>query len=182
MKLLKNIFITVLFVILLNATLIQPVIADNDKVLVEFFYTTGGCTACNETKPIIDEIEQYYVNNITLQRLLVIDDKNSENYIKLGIYLEEVQVPTIVIKNQSNGDYTLFEWEDIDKLNFIDTLKDTIDSYIIGNYTKTSTDPNNNNDENNNEEKQDDTPGFEIILALFAITIILFYKKRKHNI
>jgi hypothetical protein len=39
---------------------------------------------------------------------------------------------------------------------------------------------NENNDNNSSENEQNtDTPGFEIILSFFAITIILFYKKRK---
>ena len=180
---LKKTVITLSFIFLTFLLFIQPAIAENNNVIVEFYYTTG-CTVCNEAKPIINEIEQYYVNNITLQQFLVINDKSSDNYTKLGTYLEEVHVPTIVVKNQSNGDYTVFEWEDIDTPNFVDTLKDTIDSYIIGSYTKTSTDPNyNKDDENTSEDIQDTgTPGFEITIAFFAITMILFYKKRKQNI
>jgi len=102
----------------------QPAADKNPKVIVEFFYL-DGCSACEQKKPIIDNIEQYYGNNISVLRLLY--NENREEFLAYGFKT----VPSAVVKNLSSGLYTMFTYERITEEN----LKDSIDRHLAGNYS-----------------------------------------------
>jgi len=112
----------------------QSVASEDSEVVMEYFYGEE-CPACNETKPLIDNMEQYYGNKITLQLYSVVDDPGTENYQRWRGYYGFQQYPSVVIMNLSNGYYTLFQYEDLADEFAEENLKYTIDGYIAGNYS-----------------------------------------------
>ena len=63
-----------------------------DTIMMEFFYTEG-CEDCETAKPIIDEIEQNYSDNIIVERLEVAIQENWEHFISYNLTV----VPAVVI-------------------------------------------------------------------------------------
>lgn len=164
----KTILLMIVFFLAFN--LFQNVIAEKNDVSVEFFYTDPiKCDACNQTKPLINEIERYYKDNITLQRFFVVDDPDDENYSKLEAYLDDVEVPTIVVKYQNDQNHTIYKWGKIKKSDFEETLKSKINDYINGNISKNPMVP---------PDDKDNTPGFVIALILIVITFFILLKKK----
>ena len=150
---------------LLFLSLFEVCSAEGNEVLVEFFYTDPiKCDACNKTKPLIERIEECYQGKISLTKYFVIDDPNDVNYTKLGEYLDDIKVPTIVIKYQNDQDETIYKWEDIDTPNFEETLKSKINDYINGNISK---------------KPIDNTPGFVSIVLITSISFIAIFLKKK---
>lgn len=106
---------------------IQPVIGENSYLLVEFFYTEE-CDHCEEKVPVIDEIEDYYGNNITVQRKSIDIFEYKQQFYDYGF----TSTPGVVVKNQSSGNYTTFSYENIN----VENLKDSIEYHLAGNYTE----------------------------------------------
>ena len=122
-----------LFTILLSLVFfafIQPVVAENNNIVVEFFYSSEYCDSCEEKKPIINDIEAYYGDNITVERLLVDTDTFIENFKKMEDY--GLIYPSVVVLNTSAGTISKLSEEDITKENLIQI----IDYHLTGNYTE----------------------------------------------
>jgi thiol-disulfide isomerase/thioredoxin len=104
-----------LIIILLSTiiTIVQTTTAEEDKdVILEFFYTKG-CDLCNQTKPIISELETSYDEKITVDRFLVIKNVNFENYTYFSEHYGFRYVPAVVVLNQT--DQVLFNHSQINK-------------------------------------------------------------------
>ena len=154
----KYIRIILITILLFSITFafIQPVVGEESDILVEFFYA-DGCGHCEEKEPVIDAIEEYYADNITLLRLPV-----NENRQRFNQYFKST--PGVVVTNQSNDYENVFPYVNITEEN----LKNIIDYHLVGNYSQKppETDP----------SKLLDTPFGKINLSglsLPVITIIL---------
>lgn len=119
-------FLIVILPSLLIFTLTQTVVAENSDIIIEFFYAEG-CDSCEEKTPIIDEIEEYYGDNITLHRLSTEISTNKQRFFNYGFK----STPGVVIKNESTGNFTVFPYESIT----IENIKNVTDYYLAGNYT-----------------------------------------------
>jgi thiol-disulfide isomerase/thioredoxin len=130
---------TIIFILLFSIFLVylQPVKSDDSKIVLQYFYNET-CLACNETKPIINGIEQYYGDKITIQRYQVEDNPETENYKKWRNYYEFQYLPSVVVLNLSSGSYTKFPYGQIDE----EQIKITIEKYIAGENSETSEDQN----------------------------------------
>jgi len=126
----------VIFVLLflIALTPLQSIASEDSEVVMEYFYG-DECPACNETKPLIDNIGQYYGNEITLQLYSVVNDPETENYQRWRDYYGFQHYPSVVIMDPSNGYYTLFQYEDLSDDGAEENLKHTIDGYLAGNYS-----------------------------------------------
>jgi thiol-disulfide isomerase/thioredoxin len=112
--------ITAAFLFNQDAQAEQSQITTKDNFVLEFFYS-DSCPSCIQKEPIIDEIEQYYGDKITISRLRYTENK--EKFDDYGFkYL-----PVAVVKNTSSGYYTLFTFERITKEN----IKESIDFSFI---------------------------------------------------
>ena len=120
-------FLIAIFLSVVFFAFIQPVIAENNDVVVEFFYA-DGCGHCEEKIPIIDEIEEYYGDNITVQRLSIDVSEYQKRFSAYGFS----GPPGVVIKNQTSGNYSIFKYEYITE----ESLKNSIDYHLAGNYTE----------------------------------------------
>jgi len=109
---------------------IHPVIAENNNVVVEFFYSSEYCENCEEKKPIINDIENYYGDNITVIRYPVDTSTYIENYNKFKNY-GFIAWPAVVIKNISVGKFDTFNYSEINEEN----LNNSINYHLVGNYT-----------------------------------------------
>lgn len=117
------------FLILTN--FFQPVVAQESNVVVEYYYETDCETCLEETTPIIDEIEEYYGDIITLMRYPTDIDLYRENYQKMKSY--ELYSPSVVIINTSAQKYDSLseKKEDFTKKNIISL----VDYHLEGNYS-----------------------------------------------
>lgn len=120
-------FLIAILLSLVFFVFIQPVIAENSDLLVEFFYAEE-CGHCEEKVPVIDEIEDYYGNNITVQRKSIDIFEYKQQFYDYGF----TSTPGVVVKNQSSGNYTTFSYENIN----VENLKDSIEYHLAGNYTE----------------------------------------------
>lgn len=98
---------------------LQSITAEKNDVILEFFYT-NKCPAYNQTKPIINDIENEYNASITVKRYLVSGNKTSENYILWGDHYGFQYVPAVIVSNQN--DQFLFDYSEIDKENIENTI------------------------------------------------------------
>jgi hypothetical protein len=119
-------FIIYILLILFFIFLIQPITADNCDVVIEFFYA-DGCDLCEEKEPIIDEIEEHYGENVTINRLFVGLTANKQIFFSYGFS----STPGVVIRNTSFDKFTKFHYESITFNN----LKNITDYYLAGNFT-----------------------------------------------
>ena len=120
-------FLIAVLLSLLVFSFVQTVVAEDNEVTVEFFYAEG-CSHCEEKKPVIDEIEQYYGDNITVQRLIIAYSENKRMFFDYGF----TTTPGAVVKNSSTANYSVFPYE----LITVENLKNAIDYYLAGNYTE----------------------------------------------
>jgi len=67
-------------------------------IVVEFYYSSGQCGACEKVKPIVNDIENYYKENITIQRLPIDDSTYADNLEKWREYGFQTY-PSIVVIN-----------------------------------------------------------------------------------
>lgn len=124
----------VIIILLSSAFLavLQPVTAEKNDVILEFFYSSR-CPACNQTKPLINDIENEYNASITVERYLVSSNKTSENYTLWGDYYGFQYVPAVVVSNQTNQ--TLFTYKQINKVD----VENTINLQLFGEEPKQTT-------------------------------------------
>jgi hypothetical protein len=115
---------------------IHPVIAENNNVVVEFFYSSEYCDNCEEKKPIVNDIENYYGDNITVIRYPVDTSTYIENYNKFKNY-GFIAWPAVVVKNISAGKFDTFNYSEINEEN----LNNSIKYHLIGNYTEKPPEP-----------------------------------------
>ena len=108
----KNIrcLITVILLSLTFLSLTQIVTAEKDDVVLEFFYT-DTCPLCNQTKPLINNIETDYNESITVKRYLAVKNVTLENYTYFHDHYGFRHVPAVVVLNQTNQ--TLFTYSQI---------------------------------------------------------------------
>lgn len=128
---LRYFLITILFALLVFA-FVQPVVAEENQVTVEFFFAEG-CNHCEEKEPIIDDIEQIYENNITIIRLSVDFTENRQKFFDYGF----TNSPGVVILNQTGVNHSIFRYETITLGN----LRNAIDYHLAGNYTQPPPEP-----------------------------------------
>jgi len=114
---------------------IKPVTAEDSNIVLEFYFAQD-CSHCEEKKPVIDEIENYYKENITVNRLSIEFFENKNNFFKYGF----TSTPGVVIKNVSIGNYTTLNYEYIT----FENLKNSIDYHLAGNYSKKPIEPDSN--------------------------------------
>lgn len=142
----------------------KTVIAEESDVVVEFFYSSGYCEQCEEKKPIITDIEEYYGANITVKQYPVDLEEYKENYDKFRSY-GFATWPAVVVKNSSSSEEfnLLFDYEEITFSN----LENAIDYHLKGNYSEKPPEP--------EEEKVDTIFGLLDLsdYSLPVITIIL---------
>lgn len=142
--------ILILSTILLSSFTVK---SEDNKITVEYFYGEH-CDTCNETKSLINSMEQYYGDKINLQRYPVEDDPETANYSKMVDYYGFRHYPAVVILNQSSGSFETIPYEEITT----DNLILIIDSYLAGDNEETQTDQNNE---------------FNIFLIIVPIVIVL---------
>jgi len=112
----------------LAITVLTQTALAGDVVNLEYFYGTT-CPDCAQTTPIIDEIEQEYGNNITVERL---DVSILENWERWDSY-DFVEVPAVVVNYE-----TKLPIDEITKEN----LETVIDNILGGGQTNESSDQN----------------------------------------
>lgn len=106
---------------------VKPVIAEDSNVTVEFYYKEG-CDSCEEKASVIDDIENFYDDNITVYRFSVSIQEYREKFFSYGF----TDYPGVVIKNDSNGPVLTFDFRNIT----LENLKNAIDYHLFGNYSK----------------------------------------------
>jgi len=100
--------IILIFSTLFIFSFIKPVIAEDNNVVVEFYFSED-CDHCQDKYDEIEEIEQIYGANITVKRLSLSINENLEEF-----YDYEFKVPPgVVVLNQSNGKFNVFPYEKI---------------------------------------------------------------------
>ena len=122
---LKSYFFIIILCLGLFIGTLQTVNAKDSTVILEYFYI-NGCHVCEGKKPLIDEIEQIYGNNITIFRLEY--KENLQLVKKYGF----TSFPSAVVVNLSNDYYTLLPYYRLNK----EDLQDAIERHITGNYSK----------------------------------------------
>lgn len=120
----KIIVITVLIIGLLF-TSFNVVKAEQKSVTLDFFYTTG-CGTCEEKKPLIESVEQNYID-LKVTYHLVINDKKSDNYTLLKDLYGFKYVPAVVISKQDAKRYFCINYENIT----LENLEENIDRYHL---------------------------------------------------
>jgi hypothetical protein len=146
-------FIVIIFI----CSFVKYIKAEESSVIVEFYFSEG-CDLCEEKKPVIDEIENYYNNTIQVLRLSLDIPENEEKFYSYNFS----NYPGVVVLNQSNNKYNIFQYESIT----FDNLKNSIDYHLKGNYSI----------EQPKKEKYLDTPFGRLYysnLSLPILTIIL---------
>jgi cytochrome c biogenesis protein CcdA len=110
---------------------LEPVVAENSDIVIEFFISSKPCDSCDEKKPIVETIEELYGENITIDLYLVHKNDYEENYNRFINYGFKI-VPAIAVRNLTAKDFdVLLLYEDITEENLIDA----IEYHFDGNYT-----------------------------------------------
>jgi len=122
----SRLFLVIISIILISNIFVQNSVADQNDVILEFFYAES-CPHCEEKEPVIDLIEDYYGDNITILRLSL---NTYENKIRAFQYFDNT--PGVVITNQSSGEESVFPYVQITENN----LKKIIDYHLVGNYSE----------------------------------------------
>ena len=157
-------FFIIFLISLIFFSFSKPVFSENTNVVLEFFIYSSYCDQCEEKKPIVDQIENFYGDNITIIRYEVDNFNNIDNYTKLKSYGFKT-FPAVVVKNISIDEKfnVLLPYEDIT----FDNIKNAIEYHLKGNYTEAPPET---------EDKIIDTPFGKINLSelsLSFITIVL---------
>ena len=145
MKTLMNKYLRYFFIAILISFILvsfsKPVIAENNNIVLEFFISSSYCDSCEEKKPIINEIENLYENNITIYRYEVDTSTYIDNYNKFKNYGFKT-LPAVVIKNISSDEKfsSLIPYEDITFQN----IENAINYHLIGNYSEEQPEKNKN--------------------------------------
>jgi len=119
----------------------KPVVAENSNIVLEFFISSSFCDSCEEKKPIVNEIENFYGDNITIVRYEVDTLTNIDNYTKFKSYGFKTY-PAVVVKNISADEKfnVLLPYEDIT----FENIKNAVNYHLVGNYSEEQPEPNKN--------------------------------------
>lgn len=111
----------------------KPVFAENNSIVLEFFISSSYCDSCEEKKPIVNETEIFYGDNITIIRYEADTSINIENFNKFKSYGFKT-LPAVVVKNLSAGEKfnVLLPYEDIT----FENIKNAVNYHLIGNYSE----------------------------------------------
>lgn len=127
----------IVFACFFIASFVKPVAAEGSNVVLEFFFSSGYCDSCEEKKPVVNDIETYYGDAITVIRYPVDKTEYIDNYNKFINYGFKYY-PAVVVKNTSAEKFNLlFPYEDIT----FENLKDAVNYHLIGNYSKEAPEP-----------------------------------------
>lgn len=134
-------FLIAFLICLLFFSFTKPVVAENSNIVLEFFISSSYCDSCEEKKPIVNEIESFYGDNITVIRYEVDTTTNIDNYNKFKSYGFKTY-PAVVVKNITAGEKynVLLPYEDIT----FENIKNAIDYHLTGNYSDNQPEPNKN--------------------------------------
>jgi len=123
-------YLFILFIVLIFiCSNIKYTKAEQSSVVVEFYYQED-CSHCEEKKPVIDEIENFYNDTILVKRLPLSDPDNEEKFYSY----EFSNYPGVVVLNLSNTKYNTFQYETIT----FENLQNSINYHLEGNYSKES--------------------------------------------
>ncbi|KYK29383.1 hypothetical protein AYK20_05385 [Thermoplasmatales archaeon SG8-52-1] len=100
------------------------VFAENNNVIIEFYFA-DGCDHCEEKIPIIDEIEEHYKENVSIIRYSIEIYENRQRFFQYSFNT----TPGVVVKNETSGKFSIFPYELITFENIINA----IDYYLAGN-------------------------------------------------
>ena len=126
-------FYLIFLICLIVISFSKPVVAENSNIVLEFFISSSYCESCEEKKPIVNEIENFYSANLTIIRYPVDTSTNIDNFTKFKSYGFKT-LPGVVVKNISVGEkFTIsLPYEDIT----FENLKNAVDYHLIGNYSE----------------------------------------------
>jgi len=117
----------IIFTCFFLVSFVKPVVAENSNVILEFYYSEG-CGHCEEKASVIDDVENFYGDNITVYRFSLSIQDNLKKFSSYGF----TDYPGVVVKNESNGNYSTFSYGTIT----FENLKNAIDYHLAGNYSK----------------------------------------------
>ena len=119
----------------------RPAVAENNSVVLEFFLSSSYCDSCEEKKPAVNEIENFYGDNLTIIRYPVDTSTNIDNFTKFKSYGFKT-LPGVVVKNISANEKfdVVLPYEDIT----IENLKNAVNYHLIGNYSEETPEQNKN--------------------------------------
>jgi thiol-disulfide isomerase/thioredoxin len=125
-------FLITFLICLLFFSFTKPVVAENSNIVLEFFISSSYCDSCEEKKPIINEIESFYGDNITIISYEVDTTTNIDNYNKFKSYGFKTY-PAVVVKNITADEKynVLLPYEDIT----FENIKNAVDYHLTGNYS-----------------------------------------------
>lgn len=126
---------------------------DENGIILEFYYV-DGCDDCEEAKPVIDDIEEKYSENLTVYRYPVDFSSNKDNYNRWIKYKFQTY-PSAVLKNTSvnitsefyKNSITLFDGDEFNNKELFDykivdltyeNLENEMEYHLEGNYTQQS--------------------------------------------
>lgn len=159
----------VLFLFLFQI-LVQPVLAE-EQVVLDFFYS-GGCGSCKAKFPIIQELEQ----DEKYRDSVIFNWKDKSNNVSAIDEYETVYRPIfaanasfplsfVVIKNETDRIIII-------KNITVEHLSNVLDTYL-------SINNNASNGGNETTDESNETPGFELIIILCGISLVLLWKRRR---
>jgi len=123
-------FLIFFFFSLVLFTFVKPVVAEESEILIEYFYGDRCETCKEETTPVVNQIENYYKENITILRYPCEKDLYPENYEKMKSY--DLVYPAVVVKNLTADKFNTFSYSEISYEN----INNSIIYHLEGNYSK----------------------------------------------
>lgn len=88
----------------------KPVIKPGEgNVTLEFYYSSEHCETCEEVKPLIEDIEELYADNLTVERYPVHITTHVENYNKWRDYGFSTYPSVIIINSSVNKSFENYQ-------------------------------------------------------------------------
>jgi len=122
--------------------------SEQGDIIVEFYYSSGYCGSCEKVKPIISKIEEYYKENITVQRYPIDKTTYVDNFEKWSDYGFQTY-PSVVVRNLTECNSENCAGKNITFLDTDETytflylnysnLNTTVYNHITGNYNEKTT-------------------------------------------
>ena len=174
MKKNKGLLIIILILTLTFISLTNITSAENKEITLEFFYTSN-CPLCDQTKPIINEIEEEYSSNLQVKRILV-TNSSSYNYTYFNQTYGFRYVPAIVISNETNQ--ILLNYTKINKNNIENTIETMLPEEI-------GSDPESNKTDTKPQPKEEELNTYLLLIVILVFPVIILaiilFNKKKHN-
>jgi len=117
-------FLILLLIFLIVFSFTNYAFAENNSVIIEFFYA-DGCDHCEEKIPVVDDIEEHYKGNVSIIRYSIEIYENRQKFFQYNFNT----TPGVVVKNETSGKYLLFPYEIIT----FENIKNATDYYLAGN-------------------------------------------------